>query len=240
MTKVDAIEKVMEQNGGAASLSVIYDNIERYYPAAKASEHWTEGVRGVLYRELRKDNSRFRKIGSSIYALRQYKEERVPEKDKIRMHSFMEGLCIELGNEQKFKTYSADPSAKYRDNAFIKDVVTMQVLPQFTYEGILHEAKLIDVLWFDNSQYPYPQYAFEIVDSIGTLNGAFNRCMQLINFRTKFYIVAPEKHREKFEQTLNMNVYRAYKEYFEFKDYETMLNAYKIFVSGASAIDWLR
>ena len=38
MTKVDAIEKVLEDNGGSASLQVIYNNIEKYYPAAKESE----------------------------------------------------------------------------------------------------------------------------------------------------------------------------------------------------------
>jgi len=92
MTKVDAIEKVMEQNGGSATLSVIYDNIEKFYPAAKVSKDWEAGLRGVLYRELKAGNSRFRKIGPSIYALSNYKEEKVPEADNIRMHSFMEGL----------------------------------------------------------------------------------------------------------------------------------------------------
>ena len=35
MTKVEAIERVLLDNGGAGSLSYIYDNIERYYPGAK-------------------------------------------------------------------------------------------------------------------------------------------------------------------------------------------------------------
>ena len=34
MTKVEAIEHVLQDNGGAASLSYIYENIEHYYPGA--------------------------------------------------------------------------------------------------------------------------------------------------------------------------------------------------------------
>ena len=53
MTKVEAIKKVLEDNGGTASLTDIYNNIEKYYPTAKSSEQWEAGIRGVLYREIR-------------------------------------------------------------------------------------------------------------------------------------------------------------------------------------------
>ena len=52
MTKVDAIERVMLDNGGSATLQILYDQIERYYPTAKCSNTWDAGLRGVLYREL--------------------------------------------------------------------------------------------------------------------------------------------------------------------------------------------
>ena len=71
MTKVDAIEKVMLSNGGAASLGLIYNEIEKYYPSAKQSKDWEAGIRGVLYREIQK-GKRFKKIGISIYALIDY------------------------------------------------------------------------------------------------------------------------------------------------------------------------
>ena len=53
MTKIDAIIKVLEDNGGTATLQIIYDKICKYYPQAKASETWEAGIRGVLYRELK-------------------------------------------------------------------------------------------------------------------------------------------------------------------------------------------
>jgi hypothetical protein len=51
MTKVEAINELMRANDGIASWKYIYDNIEKYYPAAKVSPDWEAGIRGVLYRE---------------------------------------------------------------------------------------------------------------------------------------------------------------------------------------------
>ena len=50
MTKLDAIERVMLDNGGTASWNIIYDNITKYYPSAKSSAKWKEGIRGTLLR----------------------------------------------------------------------------------------------------------------------------------------------------------------------------------------------
>lgn len=227
MTKVEAIEKVMNDNGGTASLDIIYNNICKYYPTAKDSKEWEAGIRGVLYREIR-NNRRFKKIGLSIYAISDYKEERRPKRsDKVRMHSYIEGICLELGNFNKFLTYTADPSAMYRDNLRLCDFATMHDMPDFSYGGIINEVKHIDVIWFNKKGYAFPKHVFEVVDSIGTLNGAFNRSLQLKNFITDFVIVAPEKHREKFNQTINLEVYLPQKERFSFINYDDIMDLYE-------------
>ncbi|MBP3708980.1 MAG: hypothetical protein J6I73_01015 [Treponema sp.] len=227
MTKVEAIAKVMEDNGGSASLNVIYENICKYYPNAKNSNRWDAGIRGVLYREL-KDGKLFKKIGLSIYALADYKEEAQPDlKDYVRMHSYIEGICVELGNFNNYNTYTADPSAIYRDKLKLKDFTTVSELPEFSYKQILQEVKRIDVIWLNKAGLMFPQRVFEVVDSINTLNGAFTRSLQLKNFRTQFYIVAPEKHREKYNQTIELEIYQNAKERFSFINYEELIELYK-------------
>ncbi len=69
-----------------------------------------------------KNNKNFKKISLGIYALKDYKEENKKTiiEDKIRMHSYIEGVCIELGNFEKYLTYTADPSANYKDNIYLK------------------------------------------------------------------------------------------------------------------------
>src|SRR5437870_2321219 len=69
MTKVEAIVRVMEQNGGAATLQEIYQKAGRYYKGVKASHEWQAGLRGVLYREIR-NGTTFMKIDGATYVLR--------------------------------------------------------------------------------------------------------------------------------------------------------------------------
>lgn len=227
MTKIEAIQKVMEDNQGTASLDYIYANIEKYYPTAKLSREWEAGIRGVLYREIR-NNRRFKRIGLSIYALKEYQEETKPEKeDLIRMHSYIEGICLEIGNFKKFHTYTADPSAQYRDNIQLNSIATLQDIPLFSYDEIIQESKRIDVMWFNKKGLQFPQKVFEVVDSIGTLNGAFNRCWQLQSFNVDFFIVAPEKHRNKFEKTIQLEIYNDGGERFKFINYEEIIELYE-------------
>lgn len=225
MTKVEAIVKLMEDNGGVASLKYIYDNIIKYYPSAKQSDEWEAGLRGVLYRELKKQRL-FKKVGLSIYALADYVPAAPPKNDNMRMHSYIEGICLELGNFLDFNTYTADPSAVYRDNIHLNDIASMQFLPEFSYKEIMHEVKRIDVIWFNKEGLSFPKRVFEVVDSVGTLTGAFNRSLQLQNFMTEFNIVAPEKHHDKYLQTIELEIYQTQKGRFNFINYDDIIEWY--------------
>lgn len=74
MTKVEAIKKLMEDNDGIASWSLIYKYIEEYYPNAKKSQHWEAGLRGVLYREIQ-NNKSFKRIDDALFSLIDFEEE---------------------------------------------------------------------------------------------------------------------------------------------------------------------
>jgi hypothetical protein len=226
MTKVEAIKEVLKHNGGTASWKTIYENIEKYYPTAKQSRNWEAGIRGVLYREIRNSTS-FKKIGLAIFALKDYEEENIPKKtDTLRIHSFMEGVCLELGNFKNYNTYTADPSATFRDQIRLFDLATVKDIPSFSYRDIVSETKKIDVIWFNKNGFQFPQKVFEVVDSIGTLTGAFNRSLQLLNFRTEFYIIAPEEHRSKFEKQINLEPYHCVSGKFKFANYDEMIELY--------------
>jgi len=227
MTKVEAIKKVMEDNNGTASWYILYNNVEKYYPAVKASIEWEAGIRGVLYREIR-NNKNFKKIGLSLFALKDYVEEKKPDKkDTVRMHSYIEGICVELGNFKNFNTYTADPSAVFKDNIRLFDITALKDMPHFTYPELVQETKKIDVVWFNKKGFQFPQKVFEVVDSIGTLTGAFNRSLQLLNFRTEFYIVAHEQHRAKFEKTVQLEPYNRNIDSFKFINYDDIIALYE-------------
>lgn len=73
----------------------------------------------------------------------------------------------------------------------------------------------------------FPQRVYEVVDSVGTMTGAFNRSLQLKNFTTRFFIVAPEKHHDKYLQTLDLEIYNPQKERFKFINYDRIQELYE-------------
>lgn len=229
MTKVSALKKLLQDNGGAASWQYIYDNIEKYYPAAKVSKEWEAGMRGILYREI-KNNRNFKRVGFGVYALHKYQEEKTVEniqKDPVRMHSYIEGLLVELGNYEKFDTRCADPSAIFQANVFINQLKTVRDFPEFTYPEINRVAKRIDVIWFTKQGYKFPKKVIEVVDSIGTLGESLSRMYQLKEFQTDFLVVAPIKFLGKISDALGREPYSIQKERFSVKPYDDIINYYK-------------
>jgi len=67
MTKIAAIKSLMADYNGVVNWQIIYNEIEKYYPAAKQSSHWQAGLRGVLYRE--EKNGTIKRIEEGVFAL---------------------------------------------------------------------------------------------------------------------------------------------------------------------------
>ncbi|KAF2518995.1 HNH endonuclease [Flavobacterium salilacus subsp. salilacus] len=80
MTKVEAIQEVLKDNGGVAVWNILYNQLEKHYPKIKSSKEWKAGVRGVLYRELGK---KFKMIDVGLIALIDYDETKLLLDDDI-------------------------------------------------------------------------------------------------------------------------------------------------------------
>jgi hypothetical protein len=229
VTKVEAIKRVLEEFNGVATWEQIYNNIEKYYPSAKASKAWKEGLRGVLYREIKKGKN-FKRIGLGIYALKDYEEEPKPTiKQTQRIHSYIEGICLEIGKFKGFDVYTPDKTALFKDRIFLGDIATLKDMPPFTYQKIIEEVRRIDVIWFNKKEegFQFPQRAFEIVNSPKTLTYALNRCLLLFNFQTKFMIIGPEEFKHKFLDAINKPPYLQFKSRFDYKDYDLVIQMYE-------------
>jgi len=238
MTKVEAIRKLMEDNGGVAAWRYIYDNIEKYYPQAKSAKAWQQALRGTLYREINKGKN-FKSIGlkhkEPVFALIEYEHEKQLneiKQDPVRMHSYIEGIMVELGNCENFDTYCADPSAMFQKDIPISQIATIARadFPQFTDPKNNEIAKRIDVIWFNKIGYKFPQKVIEVVDSISTLSEALSRMYQLknCNVRKGFLVLHPQKDRPRVESMLEREPYSSWKEEISLKnyDYDYILNHY--------------
>jgi hypothetical protein len=74
ITKVQALAKLIKDNGGKANWTTIYQKIGAYYPELehikKLDEIAKAGIRGVLYRDCDKGRHIFTKIGDGEFALK--------------------------------------------------------------------------------------------------------------------------------------------------------------------------
>lgn len=227
MTKVEAIKRILEDHNGIATWDIIYSEIERYYPGIKSSPEWQAGIRGVFYRE-EKNNRNFKRVGLGMLALRDFNEEKVEDikNDPVRLHSYLEGVCIDIGNFLKLKTYTADPTAKYNELP-LSDIATLKSIPKFTYNEIIDTIKKIDVLWFNEKGYQFPKRSIEIVDSINTLERALKRSIQLLEFNLSFYILCKKEDIHKVEKAISLEPYVRIRDRFKVKDYDYILSIYK-------------
>jgi len=99
MTKVEAIKKVLEDNNGVAIWSVIYNQLEKYYPNIKKSKDWKAGVRGVLYRDIGKN---FKMLDEGLISLLNYDENNLVLDEDIKDTSKSIQTKIRIG-QQKFR-----------------------------------------------------------------------------------------------------------------------------------------
>ncbi|WCM41367.1 HNH endonuclease [Flavobacterium sp. CBA20B-1] len=97
MTKVEAIKKVLEDNGGVAIWSIIYNQIEKYYPEIKRQKDWKAGIRGVLYRDLGKS---FKMLEEGVVALIKYDENNLVLIEDIGDTSKSIQAKIRIGQEK--------------------------------------------------------------------------------------------------------------------------------------------
>lgn len=68
ITKVEAIRKVLEANGGQGTLQTIYSEAKKYKEDVDRAKDWKAGLRGVLYREVRNGRN-FKKVSNGLYGL---------------------------------------------------------------------------------------------------------------------------------------------------------------------------
>lgn len=94
MTKVKAIKRLMEDNDGLASWSLIYENIDKYYPNAKKSKEWRAGIRGVLYRDIDKT---FKKLDDGLFSLLNFQEEEYIKNDTLQITEKISEIRTRIG-----------------------------------------------------------------------------------------------------------------------------------------------
>lgn len=229
----DLIETIMEKNYGMASLNYLYDKAHEYKELS--SSDWKKTLRGVLYRDVKR--GRFKKIGLGVYSIQSYEDQFSAYNYALQnksidqylkkisdFHSVIEGMLIEIGNFFEFKTYTSDTNKQF-DGKKLEELCEIKEIPDFTYQELKYIVSKCDVIWFSKNKMPFPKFIFE-VESTTDFTTSMLKMYQMINFNTKFYLVAPDKRKKIFSNRVQREPFISVKDKFQFRGFEEVTKLY--------------
>ena len=212
MKQHEAVIRVMEDNGGFATLAYLNQNAL----LVKGCE-WKTKTPFASIRRIVQDERFFFKIRPGLWALNTYKDKLPPEilpgknepkeKKEEYSHAYYQGLLVELGNFKKFKTFvpSQDKNKLYLGKK-LSDIVTTSEIFKFSYDRIIKKAKTIDVMWFNERV--MPASLFEIEHSTDIQNSLL-KFVELQDFHASFCIVANEVRKKEFQSKLSLGAFKS-------------------------------
>jgi len=210
MKQYEAVIRVMEKNGGYATLGFLYQETLKIEGC-----EWKTKTPFASIRRIVQDDRFFFKIRPGLWALKSYKDKLpsniLPTRDVPKSkqeefnHTYYQGLLVEIGNFKKFKTFvpNQDKNKIYLGKR-LGEITTISEFYKFTYDNIIQKAKTLDVSWFNIRK--MPQMVFEIEHSTAIQNSLL-KFIELQDFYMKFYIVADEVRKREFETKLSLNAF---------------------------------
>lgn len=231
----DLIESIMRENGGTASLNLLYDRASRHRQLP--SGDWRKTLRGVLYRDARQ--GRFVKVGLGVYALPStaqtqqdsaYQHAQRGEtvqaylQKQADLHSVIQGMLVEIGNFLEYQTYTADPNRTF-DGKRLGDLCTLRQVPDFTYSDVKRRVARCDVIWFSRASHPFPKYVFEVEATADFLNSMV-KMYELREFEAQLVLVAPAERYSLYEQRLSQEPFASVRNKFRFRSFDLVAKFY--------------
>lgn len=216
----------MENNGGYATFQQLNNNID--------FSSWGTKTPQASVRRIVQTNKEFFRIEAGLWGLADCKREilqklNIVESDKRSIetftHGYIQGIISEIGNLKKYFTY-VPPQDKNRTFLEKKlcEITTIQKIFEFTYPEILRFARTVDVIWFNERKLPN---AFYEVEHTTDIKNSLNKFYELQDYRSNFYIVAPQEREKQFNDIISLSIYSKIKNIVRFVSYDTIIKQYE-------------
>ncbi len=227
MKQYEAVIKVMEENGGFATLGYLYEHVLKIENCK-----WKTLTPFASIRRIVQNDRFFFKIKPGLWALNKYRNKISKElplstdhSDRNQSeynHTYFQGLLVEIGNIKNYKTIvpGQDKNKKFLGKK-LKDITSIDTLYQFSYKYVLDKAKTIDVIWFNERN--FPAHLFEVEHTTNIKNSLL-KFLEFQDFRTSYYIVADIVRKREFENQFSYTAFNPIKNQIKFIDYESLSN----------------
>jgi len=225
MKQYEAVIKVMEDNGGYATLSLLNQKVLKV-----EGVKWKSKTPFASIRRIVQDERFFFKIRPGLWALKSFKDKLpsyiFPTKDQPKekqdeySHTYYQGLLVEIGNLNRYKTFIPNQDKnKIFLGKKLSDIVTVSDLYAFTFPHIVQKTKTIDVVWLNIRNMPYSLFEIEHTTA---MNNSLLKFTELQDFYTKFFIVADEARRKEFLSKLSQSAFYPIAKRVAFWSYENV------------------
>ncbi|OGL47780.1 MAG: hypothetical protein A2W05_11500 [Candidatus Schekmanbacteria bacterium RBG_16_38_10] len=230
-----AILQVIEKHNGIATLRDIYSEISLLIGKSNA-QNSNHNIRGYL-RRLKTAKKLIKQIGLSTYALinvelkenifeninsREFEKTFLNEIPKENVHGYVEGMLVELGNYSGYETYTPDRNVVFNSKP-LSELVSYNVIPNFSYPEVIDHAKQIDVIWFRDK---FPVKTFDVENSTD-FTKAFLRAYQLRYYKTKFFMVSDSERKGTYDKKVKSQPFGLIEDNSDFLSYKDVYDLYK-------------
>ena len=148
------------------------------------------------------------------------------EPTQTSQHAFNQRLIVEIGNMKEMRTIVASGDQnKICLGKYLKDIMTLESIYEFGNPKHLDIARRIDVTWFKADESPA---AFFEVEHTTDIMNSLTKFHELQQYNAKFYIVAKEEKRGKFNAVLSKSVFRQLQGRVEFRSYDHIATQYEV------------
>lgn len=225
MTQKEQVIKAMEENGGYATLQHLNHFVD--------VSSWGTKTPDATIRRIVQKSDVFFKIRPGLWALKEYENEVLKKFSIIRddkksealfTHSYYQGIVTEIGNMKNFSTYipPQDKNKLFLEKKLCQIATTTSIY-NFTYEKLLKKARTVDIIWFNERKMPY---AFYEIEHSTDIKNSLNKFYELQDFRAKFYIVAGEERKDKFQEIILSSIYKPISNMVSFVSYDDIIKQY--------------
>lgn len=224
MNQRQAVIEVMRQNGGYATLGLLYKEALKVPGVTWGTRTPFKSINRIV-----QDPRHFFRIRPGLWALKDSKNKLPPDLiNRPRSqseHSYYQGLLVELGNLRHLQTFV--PKQDRRKDFLGKplgSIVTVDDMYLFTYREITESAARVDVVWFNERRFPSE---FIEVENTTDMHGAFLKFVTLNPFHSVFRVVAPAARRREFESKVSHPSFDSIAKRTKFSSYELVADLHR-------------
>lgn len=225
MKQHEAVIKIMEQNGGFATLGYLNQEVLKVVDV-----EWKTKTPFASIRRIVQDKRFFFKVKPGLWALLSSKDKLpsnifptnlIPKAEQeLFNHSYYQGLLVEIGNLKKYETFvpNQDKNKKFLGKT-LGEIGSQEIFYQFGYDHLVKKAKTVDVCWFNLRK--MPSVLFEVEHSTDIQNSLL-KFAELQDYNVNFFIVADKARKAEYTGKISLAAFSPIKQRVQFMDYDKL------------------